>query len=527
MGRTRGPLAVALLALLAIVVAAAVAGAQPAQDAPPADAPPSDGPAAPDAPPSDAPAAPSTPPSGAPAAPSTPPPGASGAPDAPSVSGPPAAAPLPGEAPLPGGAPLPGESVPVAPAPGAMPLPGAAPPAPAEPAAAAAPAPVDSLPPQPVQTLAEDPSAPLPPAEFDELDEFDEPLPDGDPGPQEPGRWSGALHSSLGYFWERSTRVVMPEVEIEAESPTGVRVSAGYLVDVITSASIGFGVTEDNLHREYRHQPAFGLGKEFAVGADSHLDVQVDARMSTEPDYTSLPFLSGNFALSLNERNTVVRFGGSVIRDTILSSNDPTLEEHLSGYSGVVGVEQVLNPYMVASALYQLGHLRGFLGNVYRIVQIEAAPIREDPPDTRTRHALSMKLQGIIPSTGTALHLIGKGYTDSWGVDAVSPEARLYQSVGESLLLRLRYRYYRQKRADFHRDVYLRGWQRSTTSDSKLAAIESHMIGLRVDVVMGFLSDTVLDFAREGSVWIAFDKQYTDISYGPAELGTVGGTLPF
>ena len=119
---------------------------------------------------------------------------------------------------------------------------------------------------------------------------------------------------------------------------------------------------------------------------------------------------------------------------------------------------------------------------------------------------------------------------DSWGVEGISPETRLYQSVGDNLLLRFRYRYYRQSRADFQRTTYPSAdiWDdRATTSDPKLAAFDSHMLGLRIDVFTRFFGDTILDFAEDGSVYIAVDRQLSDISYGPGVIGSAGGALPF
>src|SRR5688500_16897296 len=52
------------------------------------------------------------------------------------------------------------------------------------------------------------------------------------------GTWTGEVELRGNYYWETSTRVVAPEARIRLESPVGVRVDAGYLLDAITSASI-------------------------------------------------------------------------------------------------------------------------------------------------------------------------------------------------------------------------------------------------------------------------------------------------
>src|SRR5262245_18136952 len=52
------------------------------------------------------------------------------------------------------------------------------------------------------------------------------------------GTWTGSLEGRGNYYWERSTRVVVPAAKIKLAAPNGLRVGADYLVDVITSASI-------------------------------------------------------------------------------------------------------------------------------------------------------------------------------------------------------------------------------------------------------------------------------------------------
>jgi len=119
------------------------------------------------------------------------------------------------------------------------------------------------------------------------------------------GTWTGQLHGFLHYFWERSTRVILPEGGIQLESPDGVRLGADLLVDAITSASIAFaGSPDDALFTEYRYEPQLTLGKEFRL-EKAKLDLTALARYSTENDYTS--YSGGGISrLALNQDNTVI-----------------------------------------------------------------------------------------------------------------------------------------------------------------------------------------------------------------------------
>ncbi|MEO8214658.1 MAG: hypothetical protein ABI560_15760, partial [Myxococcales bacterium] len=63
------------------------------------------------------------------------------------------------------------------------------------------------------------------------------------------------------YYREPSTRVVQPVAEISADLPGGLDMSAHYLLDAITSASVASGAAGDNLFTEYRNEAGVSVGK--------------------------------------------------------------------------------------------------------------------------------------------------------------------------------------------------------------------------------------------------------------------------
>ena len=75
------------------------------------------------------------------------------------------------------------------------------------------------------------------------------------------GTWTGNLRLQGNYYWETSTRVVAPEVRGTLVSPDGVVISAGYLIDAITSASLAAGVIEDIRFTETRNQGSLSVGQ--------------------------------------------------------------------------------------------------------------------------------------------------------------------------------------------------------------------------------------------------------------------------
>ena len=340
------------------------------------------------------------------------------------------------------------------------------------------------------------------------------------------GTWTGEVRLYGHYFLEKSTRVMLPEIGGTLVSPDGLRITADYLVDAITSASIAFaGSTEDDLFTEYRHQPQLTIGKEFRL-ANSKLDLTALGRYSTENDYESMA-AGGNAKLSLNEDNTKIGVSIVGLHDEVRRSNDANFDESLDNWTLNTNVEQVLNRTTIAILGYQVGVLNGFMGNAYRRVQREGAPVAESPPRSRTRHTVYSKLQTYIPPLHGAVHLMFRVYRDTWDILALNPEVRFYKEFGDHLLVRLRYRFYTQNAADFIRDVYPADWDGPLSNDPKLRPIQSHMVGVRIDVDNGFLANSALDLFSNTAFYLSVDFNKTTISFGNEVLGSAGGIWRF
>jgi hypothetical protein len=345
------------------------------------------------------------------------------------------------------------------------------------------------------------------------------------------GTWTGQLEGRLNYFWERSTRVVIPTAKLSLEAPNGVRVNAAYLVDVISSASIAqTSGSSDGVFIEYRHGIGVGVGKKFALG-DNELDLSAHGIYSTEDDYKSWLY-GANGSFSWNDRNSTLLLGLTRVDDTVLSSADPTFKGQLSGLTTSLGFSQVLSPVLIFGLGYQFVYLDGFLGNPYRKTQLVGqAPNREKPPDQRLRHNAEAELSWFLPATATTLQLFYRAYVDSWDIVAMTPELRVYQQLGAAWVGRLRYRYYTQTRADFApangATRYPMGYVGPTTNDPKLTAFDSHQVGLRFEFTLAALGGTFLDFARAGVLDLSFDYQWCSSTFGNNVIGTAGGRLPF
>jgi hypothetical protein len=347
------------------------------------------------------------------------------------------------------------------------------------------------------------------------------------------GTWTGTLEGRGNYFWETSTRVIVPEGEVRVEAPNGVRVGAGYLVDVISSASIAqTGSDVDAVFTELRHGIHADVGKEFDLGG-VQLDPSVHATYSTENDYTSWIYGAGA-DFSFAERTNKISLGVTLVNDSIEANNDASFDGELNGITTSLAYERVLTPIMVLTVSYQLGYLQGFLGNAYRrVVYEQGAPTREAPPGSRTRHNASAKLSLYIPPTHTALQLLYRGYIDSWDIGAITPEVRVLQEVGEDLIVRAHYRFYAQTAAYFVRTDGTpypgsgTAPEGPSSNDPKLADIVTHTFGGGLEYRMSFLEGTFLDFAREATIDISVDRYLSTTTFGNGVIATAGGRLPF
>jgi hypothetical protein len=359
------------------------------------------------------------------------------------------------------------------------------------------------------------------------------------------GTWTGSLEGRGNYYWERSTRVIVPTVKARLYSPNGFRIGAGYLVDAITSASIAqTGGSKDGLFTEYRHGINADVGKVIDLGT-SELDLSINGTYSSEDDYKSLIY-GLESSLTWNERNSKATVFVSRVQDRVLSNADPTFDEDMNGVATGVGFDQVINPVTVLSLKYQFAYLQGFLGNPYRTVLVGPLPHPEQPPGDRVRNGVSGRLEWHIPSSNTSLHFMYSAYADSWNIAAITPELRVYQQIRPDLLLRARYRFYAQSAADFERKrcgeelkesadacknipvgAYPAGYAGPVTNDPKMAAFVTHTFGIQIDYRLSFFARTVFDFAKDSSIDFAIDRYISTSAFGSGVIGTVGGRLLF
>ena len=316
------------------------------------------------------------------------------------------------------------------------------------------------------------------------------------------GTYTGNLSLRGNYYWEKSTRVVSPAASATLETPSGVRVDGTYLLDAITSASTSSGVNSDNSFTERRNDAQAGVGYEFDLGK-SQLDISARGRFSKEPDY----FSRGgglNAALSLDERNTILRFTSYAQRDDVyrkVRMNTTADPAHLTASQAIsvgelnvlslgVAWDQLINRTTTLTVGYDLGLLDGFQANAYRMVPFQngGGAGAERHPNKRARNAPYLWLAHFFNSTRTAIRAGYRLYYDSWNILAHTPEVRLHQEIGRYLELRTRYRYYTQDASFFFRKGGNLNTDKYITMDPKMTAFHNQTLGFKVQLSLEFLA---------------------------------------
>ncbi|MCU1279524.1 MAG: hypothetical protein JWM53_3070, partial [bacterium] len=263
-----------------------------------------------------------------------------------------------------------------------------------------------------------------------------------------------------GNYWrDRNTRVVQPAIDIRKQLPSGTQISAHYLLDAITSASVAAGVLRDQPFTELRNEAGVSIGQVIGpaliTGSNSY---------SSESDYWS-HFVQLGLLLSLFQNNTILSASVSYSTDRIALRMGPTLYNPIGGLQTVRGVAtltQTLTRHLLATASYEVGVLgfgsadNGWQANVYRTVSLGGAPARENVPYQRIREAAAASLFWHISVPSRLMPFLVfrpsyRIYWDDWGLLSHSPELRMHVPIGP-FEWRVTGRFYTQNHVSFWSD---------------------------------------------------------------------------
>ncbi|MBL4632502.1 MAG: DUF3570 domain-containing protein [Kofleriaceae bacterium] len=324
--------------------------------------------------------------------------------------------------------------------------------------------------------------------------------------------------------------VVHPQLDLGVDVGEHLTIDIGYASDVVSGATAAVyavdAVTSATTFSDVRHDGSFGIT---ILGARS--DLSISSNVAVERDYTSISVsAAGN--ISLPGKNTILGLSYSHSFDavcdfdngmaTALERSPLTAQQTCKKDKGILGVDiaadsvwrdlsidtaqatltQNISPSVVAQFGLFGQVLRGFQANPYRRVRVSGVEAQEALPDVRSRVALMARVNKYMPSLHSALHLMLRGYSDTWGVNSLTAGLGYSQYFGPSLLLRFNTRIYQQGEATFFKDAFFYEIEGSAgeffTGDRELGSVRNIVTGAKLSYIK---------FDESGEpVWGVFDK---------------------
>jgi hypothetical protein len=279
----------------------------------------------------------------------------------------------------------------------------------------------------------------------------------------------GALYQDSDH-----TRVTTLAADLSARVAEPLLVNGGYLVDIVSAASVDVVSAATPSFSETRKEATAG-----ALLTTENSDVSAGYRYSVENDWTSHT-LSLRGVTRLAQKNTELSLTGSFSANRVGRAEDRNFERELMVYGFGAGVSQLLDPKTVVAAVYEGGYAAGFQSSPYRFVSTadRAFTFLEHDPERRLRHALALwGLRHLFEST--SLRLNYRLYLDDWGIVGHTGELRLTRDLSRALSASLRERFYRQGSAWFYQDGY-DAPRRYMTRDRELSTFWDSFSGVAV-----------------------------------------------
>lgn len=281
------------------------------------------------------------------------------------------------------------------------------------------------------------------------------------------------------------TQVVSPLVHAQADVTPTTEVQAGYVADVVSSASVDIVTQASKITiHDVRHQGSLGASK--ILGDWTARGGYI---FSTENDYTS-----NNFSLGverrLAENATTLALGYQLSLDQVGRAGDANFGRSLTAQSVSATWTQVLTPDLAMQLSYELGIAHGFQASPYRFVPVAAdamSPpsfwVPETDPEDRYRHAAVLSLNKHL-FEHSAIQGDYRFYRDTWGITSHTVELRYLVDLSSKAELRLRGRVYTQSGAGFYQASYA-GPEKYMTIDRELGPLSSVLGGIKLTYKLG------------------------------------------
>ncbi len=280
-------------------------------------------------------------------------------------------------------------------------------------------------------------------------------------------------------------KVEGPAVLVRKNFSDKVSVSAGYMVDQVSGASIDMVVLGASPLHEVRKQKQ--LGVDFLYGKTTY---SAGVESSIENDYDGSTANVGISQSVFGDLTTItvgVSRGWDIVTRVVNAARqkDPNFRKRVDRKTWSLGVSQILTRNLLAGFDYEAITEQGYLQNPYRAIRYLAGPGStifltgpETYPGTRTSNAVALRLKYFLPWRAS---LTGKYryFFDTWDIHAQTAELDYTQPfLNDRMIADLTYRYYRQNSASFYSDLFqFANQQNYMARDKELAAQDNNSVG--------------------------------------------------
>lgn len=254
-------------------------------------------------------------------------------------------------------------------------------------------------------------------------------------------------------------------------------VSGNYYVDSVTSASIDVETTASE-YTEERTETSLGLQYMY--------DRSIMSFGYTKSDENDYEANSAHFNISQSMFGdlTTVTMGYSLGWDTVMNNTDASFSEDVDRQHYRLAVSQILTKNMIVDLGFEAITDEGFLNNPYRSVRYRDSSVprgysyeAELYPRTRTSNAVALRGKYFLPYRA-ALSGEYRFFDDTWGISAHTAELGYVHPWRDRWLLKFKYRFYTQDKAEFYSDLFERSAETNFRArDKELSTFNSHTLG--------------------------------------------------
>lgn len=291
------------------------------------------------------------------------------------------------------------------------------------------------------------------------------------------------------------------------------QITARYLVDVVSSASVDVVTAATTAFRDTRHEVTAGAG--YRDGTNT---AEVGYVFSRENDWQSHNVEFGG-SRDFLRHNLTVGLGGSLSFNDIGRSGDLNFHRSMNLYGVSASLGGTPTRRDVLSLSYSLAYLDGYQASPYRyVIFVDEQGLRQSlpeiVPDTRLRHALALRWKRhVLRDSAIGLH--ARAYFDDWQVMSLTAGFEYLVALG-NFTLSPHLRGYVQRHAGFYQEQYT---QRVNfmTFDRELSSFIDGFLGLRALWArrrLGFIDELRIEAKFDGFGFYFFDFPRLRSRYG-------------